>query len=141
MPESREQAQFRQHLSEMRGAAAGLGRDFKHEFEDLDNKIERLGNSTAREAKYLALDIQDEFSHLGRSIATEVKKTPQRIHDAGVAIGSGTARAAGAMVDSVVTAGKKAKQGTKNALATAAGVKRTPMKEWTPPSTEEEAEK
>ena len=41
MSESREQAQFRQHLSEMRKAAGGLGHDFANEFSNLDGKIER----------------------------------------------------------------------------------------------------
>ncbi len=133
MTDTREQAQFRQHLAEMRRAAGGLGRDFAREFADLDTKIEKLGNSTAKEAKYLALDIQDGFSNVGRTIATEARKTPQRIHDAGTAIGTGTVRAAGAVRDGVVLAGKKAKTGTQNAFAVAAGVKRTPMREWTPP--------
>jgi hypothetical protein len=137
MPESREEAQFRQHLAEMRKAAAGLGKDFAREIGDLDTKIEKFGTATGKGAKYLALDIQDDFATLGRSIASEAKKTPGRIRDAGVAIGSGTARAAGAVRDGVMDAGHRAKEGTKNAFATAAGVKRTPMKEWSPPSSDE----
>lgn len=137
MSESREQAQFRAHLAEMRHAAGGLGRDFAQEFSDLDGKIERLGNATAKEAKYLGLEIQDDFSRLGKTVDAEMRRIPQRISDAGVAIGSGTARAAGAARDAVVAAGKAAKTGTKNVLATAAGVKRTPMREWSPPSTGE----
>jgi len=139
MSDTREQAQFRAHLREMRQAASGLGRDFGHEFSDLDRKIERLGSATAKEAKYLGLEIQDDFTYLGKTLDAEMRRIPQRISDAGVAIGSGTVRAAGAARDAVVAAGHAAKKGTKNALAAAAGVKRTPMQEWSPPSTGESA--
>lgn len=135
MPNPREQAQFRAHLSEMRHAAGGLGRDFAHEFSDLDRKIERMGSATAKEAKYLGLEIQDDFSRLGKAMDAEMRRIPQRLSDAGAAIGSGAVRAAGATRDAVVAAGKAAKTGTKNAFAAAAGVKRTPMRQWSPPST------
>jgi hypothetical protein len=135
MSSTREQAQFRAHLSEMRHAAGGLGRDFAHEFSDLDRKIERMGNATAKEAKYLGLEIQDDLSRLGKAMDTEMRRIPQRLSDAGAAIGSGAVRAAGATRDAVVAAGKAAKTSTKNAFAVAAGVKRTPMREWSPPST------
>ncbi|HTP54351.1 MAG TPA: hypothetical protein VML94_05260 [Thermoplasmata archaeon] len=134
MPESQEQAQFRQHLREISHATAGLGRDFKHEVGDLDQKIERFGRATGKEAKYLALDIQDGLSNLGHSVDEEVRRIPGRIASAGTAIGAGTARAAGAARDAVVIAGKRAKEGTKNAFAAAAGVRRTPMREWSAPS-------
>jgi hypothetical protein len=133
MPESQEEAQFRQHLREISHATAGLGRDFRHEVGDLDQKIERFGRATGKEAKYLAMDIQDGLSNLGHSVDEEVRRIPGRIANAGTAIGSGTARAAGAARDAVVTAGKRAKEGTKNAFAVAAGVKRTPMRQWSAP--------
>ncbi len=139
MSDSREQAQFRQHLSEMRRAAAGLGGDFAREFTTLDTKIERLGQVTAKEAKYLGMEIEEDFSQIGHRMDEEMRRIPGRIASAGVAIGVGTARAAGAARDAVVLAGKRAKEGTKNALATAAGVKRTPMREWSPPSTSDSA--
>jgi hypothetical protein len=134
MPDSQEQAQFRQHLRQIRQATAGLGHDFAHEVGDLDNKIERLGRATGKEAKYLAMDIQDGLSNLGRSVDEEVRRIPERIANAGTAIGAGTARAAGAARDAMVSAGHKAKEGTKNAFAAAAGVKRTPMRQWSSPS-------
>ncbi|HYB79554.1 MAG TPA: hypothetical protein VEG66_07350 [Thermoplasmata archaeon] len=137
MRDSREEAQFRAHLAEMRHAAGGLGRDFAHEFSDLDNKIERFGNATAKEAKYLGLEIQDDFANLGKAMDTEMRRIPQRISDAGAAIGAGTVRAATAVRDGAVATGKAVKTGTKNALAVAAGVKRTPMREWSPPTTGE----
>ncbi|HYA10284.1 MAG TPA: hypothetical protein VEH10_01230 [Thermoplasmata archaeon] len=137
MPESSEQAEFRRHLGELRRAAGGLGRDFKTEFSQLDTKIERLGSATARDAKELGLDIEEDLASLGRSVDDELRRLPHRIAEAGTAIGSGTARAAGAAKDAMVSAGHKAKEGTKNALAVAAGVKRTPMKSWTPPPSDE----
>jgi hypothetical protein len=137
MSDVRQQAQFRAHLAEMRDAAGGLGRDFAREFTDLDDKIERFGNATAKEAKYLSLEIQDDFAYLGKTLDAEVRRIPQRIADAGSAIGSGTVRAAAATRDAVVAAGKAAKTGTQNALAAAAGVRRTPMREWSPPITGE----
>jgi NADP-dependent 3-hydroxy acid dehydrogenase YdfG len=133
--ETREEAQFRQHLTEMRRAAGGLGRDFASEFNDLDRKIERLGHTTAKEAKYLALDIQDDFAALGKAMDEEVRRIPQHIANAGIAIGAGASRAGAATRDAFVAAGHKAKEGTRNALATAAGVKRTPMREWSAPTT------
>ena len=135
MSDRREQAQFREHLAEMRRAAAGLGGDFAREFSDLDQKIERLGEATAQEARNLGSEIQADFTTLGRAIDDGMRRLPGRIASAGVAIGSGTARAAGAARDAMVAAGHRAKEGTKNALATAAGVKRSPMREWSPPTT------
>ncbi len=133
MSESAEQAEFRRHLSELRRAAGGLGRDFRAEISQLDTKIERLGSLTTQDARMLARDIGDDLSSLGRSVDDEVRRLPHHLAEAGTAISAGTARAAGVARDAVVTAGKKAKQGTRNALATAAGVRRTPMKAWSPP--------
>jgi hypothetical protein len=134
MPETQEQAEFRRHLNELRRAAGGLGHDFAAEVSQLDTKIERLGSATARDARELALDIQDDLSNLGHSVDDELRRLPHQIAAAGASIGAGTARAAGAARDAAVHAGKRAKEGTKNALAVAAGVKRTPMKSWTPPA-------
>lgn len=137
MGASREQAQFREHMADMRRATRGLGRDFAHEFSDLDRKIERFGNATAREARNLGSEIQDDFSNLGKAMDAQMRAIPQRFVDAGTALGSGAARAGGAARDAVVYAGKRAKEGTRNALASAAGVKRTPMRAWSPPITDE----
>jgi hypothetical protein len=138
MTDSQEEAQFRAHLTDMRRAAGGLGRDFANEFTDLDRKIEKLGHTTAKEAKYLALDIQDDFSSLGKAMDAEMRRIPQRIADAGMAIGSGASRAGAATRDAFAAAGKRAKDGTKNAFASAAGVKRTPMREWSTPTNGDE---
>jgi hypothetical protein len=138
MTDTREEAQFRAHLAAMRQAAGGLGRDFANEFSNLDRKIEKLGHTTAKEAKYLALDIQDDFSNLGKSMDAEMRRIPGHIANAGIAIGSGASRAGAATRDAFASAGKRAKEGTKNAFASAAGVKRTPMREWSTPTTGDE---
>jgi hypothetical protein len=135
MTDSREEAQFREHLSDMRRAAGGIGRDFASEFAELDRKIEKLGHTTAKEAKYLALDIQDDIANLGKAIDTDMRRIPQHIANAGIAIGSGASRAGAATRDAFNAAGKRAREGTKNAFASAAGVKRTPMREWSTPTT------
>ena len=140
MSDRQQQAQFRQHLTEMRRAAAGLGGDFAHEFSDLDRKIERFGEATAQEARELGAEIQEDFSNLGHALDEGMRALPGKIANAGVAIGAGTARAAGAARDAMVSAGHRAKESTKNALATAAGVRRTPMREWSPPTTDERSE-
>ncbi len=136
MAETNEQAEFRRHLAEMRQAAKGLGHDFAREFTDLDRKIERFGTAAGQGARDLAGDISADFSRLGRSMDEELRRLPHRIAEAGTAIGSGTARVAGAVRDGVVDAGHRAKEGTKNAFAAAAGVKRTPMRSWTPTQNE-----
>lgn len=136
MTETREQAQMRQHMAEMRRAASGLGRDFSIELRHLERNIERLGTVTGKESKYLWYDIQDEAARLGKAIETEAKALPRRmasaVSDAGEGIRDGALWVGGAARDALETAGKKAKDGTKNAFAVAAGVKKTPMREWKP---------
>ena len=143
MPESAEQAQLRQHLREMRRAVGGLGHDFAIEFETLDEKIDRLGKLTAKEAKYALIDIHDDFSALGRSIDEEIRRLPHQVGSAvvraGEAIGSGATRLANATGSAIESAGSKAVEGTKNAAARIAGVKRTPMKEWHHPANESDS--
>lgn len=127
MPDDREEAQFREHMAQMRHAARGLGRDFASEFSDLDEKIERFGQATAQDAKYLSREISDGFSHLGKSIDDEMRRLPGRIAD-------GMSRAGGATRDAIAAAGKRTREGTRNALASAAGVNRKPMRTWSAPS-------
>jgi hypothetical protein len=135
MSDERDQAQFRQHLAEMRGAAAGIGRDFKAEIDQLDRKIERLSHVTSKESKYLLLDIQDDFKNLAHDINEGARSVPGRIVNGGTAAADALSRAGVVSRDAISAAGHKAKVGTRNALATAAGVKRTPMKEWSAPTT------
>lgn len=140
MSDSREQAQLRQHLAEMRRGAAGVSHDFALEFRDLDDKISRLGTLTAKDAKYALLDIEDDFTRLAISIDREMRALPGQVKgglkNVGRGIGDGTTRFAGATRDAFEAAGHRAKEGTRNALAAAAGVKRTPMKKWEYPTEE-----
>jgi hypothetical protein len=126
MSDRREEAQFRQHLADLRRAAGGLGRDFSSEISNLDKSIERFGRSSSKDAKYLAQSIEERFSSLGRAIDSEARRLPGRIAD-------GASRAGGATRDAFVAVGKATKTGTKNALASAAGVNRKPMRSWSPP--------
>jgi hypothetical protein len=128
MSDRQEEAQFRQHLSELRRGAGGLGRDFSSEISNLDRTIERFGRSSSKDAKYLAQSIQDRFSSLGKAIDDEARRLPGRIAD-------GASRAGGATRDAFVAVGHATKTGTKNALASAAGVNRKPMRSWSPPET------
>ncbi|MGA7924232.1 MAG: hypothetical protein WCA77_09680 [Thermoplasmata archaeon] len=140
MPPTHEQAQLRHHLSEMRQGVGGLGRDFAIEFRDLDDKIARLGTLTAQEAKYALRDIESDLSRLGASIDAEMHRLPGQVAGGFATVGRGisnsTARFAGATRDAVESAGHRAKESTKNALASAAGVNRKPMKEWHVPSSD-----
>lgn len=132
-----EQAQLRRHMAELRRATRGLGHDFAIEFETLDDKIARLGALTAKDAKYALMDIEDDFSALGRSIGAEARRLPGQVADgltaAGAAIAAGAARAGAATAEALQAAGHATKESTKNAFASIAGVRRTPLKEWTKP--------
>ncbi len=139
--ETPQQAQLRQHMKELRRATRGLGRDFAIEFENLDVKIARLGTLTAKEAKYAVEDIEDDFAALGHSISGEMRRLPGQVAGglttAGNAIASGAARAGAATADALQAAGHATKEGTKNAFASLAGVRRTPMKEWSKPGSDD----
>jgi len=133
MGSSQEEARFREHLAQMRSAARGLGRDFQAEFSDLDDKIERWGHSTSKDAAALGQDIAESFAALGKRIDEEARRLPGRIAD-------GASRAGGATRDAFVAVGHRTKEGTKNALASAAGVNRKPIKTWSPPSESENSD-
>ena len=136
MPDSLQQTQMRQHLAEMRHAARGLGTDLAVEFRSLDDKISRLGTATARGLRYDAQDIEADFARLGKRIDAGMAALPQNIKEkasaAGSAIAGGAVRLGGATRDAFEAAGHRASEGTKNALASAAGVNRKPLKEWGP---------
>ncbi len=126
MSDPYEEAQFREHLADLRRAAHGLGRDFSAELHNLDRSIEQFRKSSSRDAKYLAASIQDRFTALGRAIDDEARRIPGRLADS-------ASRAGGATRDALVAVGKATKSGTKNALASAAGVNRKPIRTWSPP--------
>jgi hypothetical protein len=123
------EAQFRQHLADLRRAAGGLGRDFSSEMSHLDRSIERFGRSSSKDAKYLGQQIEDGFSSLARAIDSEARRLPGRIAD-------GASRAGGATRDALVGFGHATRTGTKNALASAAGVNKKPIRSWSPPESD-----
>lgn len=138
MTETPEQVQLRQHLAEMRRAASGVGKDFEITFKNLDRSIARLSSRSAKELKYDLADIQDDFARLAHAIDAEARQLPRNMKDGAVsvatAIGSGAARVGGATRDAFAYADQRVSEGTKNALARAAGVTRKPMREWSAPS-------
>ena len=134
MVDSPEQAELRRHLSELRQAAHGIGRDFRIEFGRLDDKISEMPQAAAKDLRYWFADINDDFRNLGRAVDQELARIPGRVSNAGSMIAAAAMRVGSATKEGLWTAGKKTREGTKNALAAAAGVRRTPMKEWHPPS-------
>ncbi len=141
MTDTPEQAELRQHLSELRRAAHLVGRDVALHVEDLkniDQKIERLGHLVGKEAKYAAWEIEDDISAIGRGLGRDIRALPGAIADGAVTAGSAVAGAVSTAArvtgETLSSAGHRASEGTKNALASAAGVRRTPMKEWHSPS-------
>jgi hypothetical protein len=143
MSDTPDQAQMRQHLAELRHAAGGLGRDIAIDIDHIDEKINRLGKLGARDARHAVEDIHDDFAALAHSIDQEAHRLPHQVGSAasraGAAIGDATSRFASAASDAIGSAGSKAREGTRNALASAAGVRRTPMKEWHTPSHEDDS--
>lgn len=135
--ETPEQAELRAHVRELRAAARGIGRDLAIEFSTLDEKIDRLGRMTAKEAKYALYDLEDDMAHLRRTLDTDLRKVPGAVA-AGVvgasrAIRSGAVSAATVTRDALNDAGHSAKEASKNGFASLAGVKRKPMTEWKNP--------
>ena len=95
----------------------------------LDRSIERFGRSSSKDAKYLGQQIEDSFSTLARAIDSEARRLPGRIAD-------GASRAGGATRDALVGFGHATRTGTKNALASAAGINKKPIRSWSPPETD-----
>ncbi|MCI4325119.1 MAG: hypothetical protein L3K00_04450 [Thermoplasmata archaeon] len=143
MSDTPDQAQMRQHLAELRHAAGGLGRDLAIDFEHIDEKINRLGKLGARDARNAAEDIHDDFAALAHALDQEARRLPHQVGSAasraGAAIGDATSRFASATGAAIESAGSRAREGTRNALAHAAGVRRTPMKEWHTPSHDDDS--
>ncbi len=143
MAETPEQAELRRHLAELRRAAHGIGRDMEIKVESgarvLEEKISTMPTAAARDLEGWFLDIDDDFRSLGRLVDDGLAKIPGRVANAGSAIAAAAARVGSATKEGFLTAGKKTKEGTKNVLAAAAGLRRTPMKEWHAPSESDSA--
>jgi SHS2 domain-containing protein len=133
--ETREQAQLRAHLKELRLAAHAIGRDVVIDVSGLDEKIDRLGKLTKKQLKYAVFDLEDDLANLRRTLNSDIRSLPGAIRDGAVVAGTKVEEAvSGAAVatrEAVVDAGHATKEASKNALAKLAGVNRKPMKEWT----------
>jgi gas vesicle protein len=132
--ETREQAQLRAHLKELRQAAHAVGRDMVIDVSSLDEKIDRLGQMTKKQLKYAVYDLEDDLANLRRTLNTDVRALPGAIRDGAVAAGSrveeAVTGAAQATREAFVGAGQVTKEASKNTFAKLAGVNRKPMKEW-----------
>ncbi len=129
---------MREHLAELRQATHGLGRDVEIRLEDVGRKIEKLPTLTAEEARAAAYEIEDDLVAIGHKAGVEIRRLPREIGH-GIATGAGeirdgAVRAGTAARDELEDVGHRTKEGTKNLLASAAGVRRTPMKGWSSPS-------
>lgn len=140
MVDTPEQAELRRHLSEMRQAAHGVGRDLRIEFSRLDEKISEMPEAAAKDLRVWFADIDADFRTLGRAVDDELARIPGRVSNVGSAIAAAATRVGSATKEGLWNAGKRTREGTKNALAAAAGVRRTPMKQWHPPSGDSERE-
>lgn len=137
MADTPEQAHLREHLAELRRVAGSVGRDIALHAADIDRKIDKLGRSAGKDAKYLAWELDDDLAALGKSLSKDLRALPGAIAGgattAGAAIRDGAAEFATRTSDAVHTAARSAAEGTRNALASAAGVRRKPMREWHSP--------
>jgi hypothetical protein len=138
MTDTPEQAQLRQHLAELRQAAHAIGRDAELHVLDIPRKIDRLGTKAGKDAKYAYWELEDDLSAFEHALKKDIKSVPGRIRDGAETAASSVAGAVGGAAswtsEKISNAGHRAAEGTRNAFASAAGVKRTPMKAWHPPS-------
>lgn len=143
MSSSEEEARLREHLAELRKAARGIGKDVEIDLARVGSRIEELPRLTAKDAKYAVWEIEDELAAIGHRVDVDLKKLPGEIGRGAAAvgrgIGEGAVRIGSATRDGLEDAGHAAKEGTKNVFARAAGVKRTPMKGWSPPPADDES--
>lgn len=141
MSDSSEQSQLREHLSDIKRAIHGLGKDLTIEIQNLDRRIGQLSERTAREAEQAGSGIRRDISKLGKTIDEEASRIPGRVSYVGQRIGTEAKKTAGATAETVAQTARKAKEGTQTLFARAAGVKKTPMKAWSAPPDDDDAKK
>jgi hypothetical protein len=138
--ETAEQAQMRRHLAEMSHVARLLGKDVRIKVHNAQVELGRLSQESGRGFEDGMARLRDDMHDLGRTVDKELAELPGQVRDgavaAGTAISGASVRVASATRDAFETAGNRARVGTKNALASAAGVNRKPMRVWHPPSNE-----
>lgn len=133
MADSPEQSQLREHLADIKKAIHGLGQDISLEIQHLDRKIGELSQRTGTEAERAGGDFKRDLTKFGRTIDEGASRIPGQVSYLGQRIGTGAKQVAGGTAATVVQTASRAKEGTRNAFARAAGVKRTPMREWSAP--------
>ncbi len=89
-------------------------------------------------------NLRADMADLSHTVDAELARLPGQVRDgavaAGSAISSASVRVASATRDAFEVAGSKARSSTKNALASAAGVNRKPMRQWHAPANDAESE-
>jgi hypothetical protein len=139
-----EQAQMRRHLADMNHAARLLGKDVQIKIRNAEEELRRASVQSGRNFQDSMANLRSDISDLSRTVDAELARFPGQVRDgavaAGSAISSASLRAASATRDAFETAGTKAKVSTKNALASAAGVNRKPLRQWHAPANDAETE-
>ena len=135
MGESPEQAELRRHLAELRKAASSLRHDlYQMQFAALEDKIARMPQRAGEELEDFYADVCDDFGRLGRSLDDSLSRVPGHIENVGSAIAAAAVHVGSVTKGAARAAGHATKEKTKDTFASMAGVKRTPMKEWSTPS-------
>jgi hypothetical protein len=138
MSDSDNESQLREHLADIKRAIQGLGQDLTIEIQHLDRRIGALSQRTGTEAERATDDLRRDLTKLGKTIDEGAARIPSQVSYVGQRIGTGAKRTADATAETVAKTAHRAKEGTQDLFAKAAGVKRTPMREWSAPPDDEE---
>lgn len=133
MADSSDESQLREHLADIKRAIHGLGKDISLEIQNLDRRIGDLSQRTGAEAGRAGDDLKRDLTKFGRSIDEGASRIPGQISYVGQRIGTGAKQVADVTATTVVQTAHRARTGTQDIFAKAAGVKRTPMREWSAP--------
>ncbi len=138
MSDSYDESQLREHMADIKRAIQGLGKDLTIEIQHLDRRIGALSQRTGTEAERATDDLRRDLTKLGKTIDEGAARIPSQVSYVGQRIGTGAKLTAGATAETVVKTAHRAKEGTQDLFAKAAGVKRTPMREWSAPPDEKD---
>lgn len=142
--ETDEQAQMRRHLADMSHAARLLGKDVQIKIRNAEENLRRSSMESGRNLQDSMAALRSDIAELSHTVDAELARLPGQVRDsayaAGSAISSASVRVASATRDAFEAAGAKARVGTKNALASAAGVNKKPMRQWHAPASEPESD-
>ena len=129
MSDSYDESQLREHITDIKRAIQGLGKDLTIEIQHLDRRIgalsgHRHGSRTCDGRPATGPNEAGKDDRRGRPDPVAGLLHQPRI-------GTGAKLTAGAATaETVVKTAHRAKEGTQDLFAKAAGVKRTPMREW-----------